>query len=118
MKSLTPLAVVYAGLSVAAVAALAVLTAVAPHEVSSAAWIRGVIVALTSLLTLRFAVAATRRRPRALLRLRIVSVILIVAFAVVLFVLPLPAWMVVEQLACLVVLAGLAVVAFRARANA
>jgi hypothetical protein len=118
MKPLIALASLYAGISLATVAALAVLSAFAPHDASAAAWIRGVIVALTSLLTLRFAVAATRRRPRALLRLRVVSVVLIVAFAVVLLVLPLPAWMVVEQIACLVVLLMLAVLAFRRTATA
>jgi hypothetical protein len=112
------LAWIYACLSFATVAALAVLSATAPEQTSTQAWVRAVIVAATSLLTLRFALSAARRHPRSLLRLRIITVILVVAFGAVLIFLPLPLWMVWEQVACLVVLVALAAMAFAAKANA
>jgi hypothetical protein len=104
----------YLILSCLTVAALAVLSAVAPDRVSPQAWVRGVIVAATSVLTLLFANGAVAGRPRALLRLRIVLVILVVAVAGVLFFLALPGWMVIEQAVCGVLLLAAAIAAFAA----
>jgi hypothetical protein len=102
----------YLILSALAVAALAVLSALAPEQVSPQAWVRGVIVAATSVLTLLFANGAAKGRPRALLRLRIVLVILVVAVAGVLFFLTLPAWMAIEQAVCGALLLAAAIAAF------
>jgi RsiW-degrading membrane proteinase PrsW (M82 family) len=81
--------------------------------VNPQAWVRSIIVAGTSLLTFRFVVLAGQDRPRALLRLRIVVSILFVAIVAVLFFVPLPLWMVIEQCVCGLLLAGTAVVIFR-----
>ncbi len=105
----------YLVLSCLTVVAIAVLSALAPAQVSPQAWVRGVIVAATSILTLLFANGAVKGSPRALLRLRIVLVVLVVAVAGVLFFLPLPGWMVVEQAGCGVLLLGAAIAAFTTR---
>ncbi|NKY88153.1 hypothetical protein [Nocardia veterana] len=109
------LAATYLALGVATVVALAVLSALAPAQVTQQAWVRGVIVAITAILTYVIARRADAGDPRALLRLRIVVVVLLIAFAVVLIFLPLPLWMVVEQTLCLVLLAILAFRLFRAK---
>jgi hypothetical protein len=114
-RRLVPLAVLYGAVSWATVVAIVILTAFAHLDVSNQVWVRGVIVALTSLLTVRFAIGARAGRPRALLRLRIVSIVLLVAVVAVLFALALPAWMIAEQIVCGVILLALAVSAFRAR---
>ncbi|MBF6174093.1 hypothetical protein [Nocardia blacklockiae] len=113
--TVSPLAAAYLALGVATVIALAVLSAVAPAQVTQQAWVRGVIVAITAILTYVFARRADSGDPRALLRLRIIVVILLVAFAAVLLFLPLPLWMVVEQALCLVLLAILALRLFRTK---
>jgi hypothetical protein len=105
----------YAALSVLTVATVVVLSRTDPHLVSPQAWVRSIIVAATSLLTLSFAVRAARGRPRALLRLRIVVTILLVAIVAVLFFVPLPAWMVVEQSACGLLLLATAILIFGKR---
>ncbi len=115
LRAARTLTIVYVGLSVLTVIALGVLTAVAPEVVSIPAWVRAAIVAGLSFLTLSFAMRAVRGRPKALLRLRIVSIVLVVAVAGVLFFLPLPIWMVIEQAACGLVLLAVAILAFRAR---
>jgi Flp pilus assembly protein TadB len=77
--------------------------------------VRGVIVAATSFLSFRFATRAARGDARALLRLRIVVAIVTVAVVAVLLFVPLPSWMVVEQVASGVLLAAVAVVILRPR---
>lgn len=104
----------YTVLSVLTVAAIAVFSAVAPSLVSPQAWVRGVIVAATSVLTLVFARRAQQGGDRALLRLRIVLVVILVALGGVVLFLSLPTWMVVEQSVCGVLLLLAAVFAFRA----
>ncbi len=94
----------YMLLSIATVGAVLALSVLAPAQVTPQAWVRSSIVAITSVLTYVFARRAERGEPRALLRLRIVVVILLVAFTTVLIFLPLPVWMVVEQAICLVLL--------------
>ncbi|QWF79483.1 hypothetical protein [Amycolatopsis sp. CA-230715] len=78
--------------------------------VNDAVWVRGGIVALTSLLMLFFAVGTGRGRPRAYLRLRIVSAVMVVAIAVIVA-LPgfLPLWMRIEQGVCGLLLIGVVV---------
>ncbi len=105
----------YLVLSCLTVAVIAVLSAEAPALVSPQAWVRGVIVAATSVLTLLFANGAVKGRPRALLRLRIVLIILVAAVAGVLFFLALPVWMVIEQAVCGAFLLAAVIAAFRSR---
>ncbi|MEU5866587.1 MULTISPECIES: hypothetical protein [unclassified Nonomuraea] len=104
----------YAALSLLTVVAIAVFSAVAPSLVTPEAWGRGVIVAATSVLTFAFARRAQSGGDRALLRLRIVLVVILVAVVGVLLFLPLPSWMVAEQGVCGVLLLAAAVLAFRA----
>jgi hypothetical protein len=82
-----------------------------PGLVTATVWIRGGIVAFTSLLMLAFAVGASRGRSRAYLRLRIASAVMAVAI-VVLVSLPgfLPVWMRIEQGVCGLLLAGVVVI--------
>ncbi|MFC5834094.1 hypothetical protein [Nonomuraea insulae] len=74
---------------------------------SDTVWVRGVIVAVSSLVMFAFVVGVSRGRRRAYLRLRIVSGVMVVAIAVLVS-LPgfLPAWMRVEQGVCGVLLVG------------
>lgn len=74
--------------------------------VNTAVWIRGSIVLITAGLMLGFAIGARRGNPRAYLRLRIVSAIMVVAIAVILIALPadFPLWMLIEQATCGVLL--------------
>jgi hypothetical protein len=108
----------YVILSLVTVVTLLVLTLLLPHDVTIQAWVRGVIVAGTSLLTLLFARRARSGGARALLRLRIIVVVLIVAVLGVLFFLPLPLWMVIEQALCGVILVATATQIFRKDATA
>ena len=103
----------YVVLSVLTVAAIAIFSGLAPQLVNSEAWFRGVIVAATSILTFLFAVRAARGdNPRWLLRLRIIVVIILAAIVAVLFFLPLPRWMIVEQAICGLLLLGAALIIF------
>jgi hypothetical protein len=103
----------YAALSLLTVVAIIILTIVAPHLVSPQAWVRGIIIAATSILTFAFARRAAQGSPRALLRLRVVVAILLVAVVAVLFFLPLPLWMVIEQAVCGALLLATALIIFR-----
>jgi len=103
----------YLVLSWLTVVAIIVLSSVDPHLVNIQAWVRGIIIAVTSILTFLFARRAARGSQRGLLRLRIIVAILLVAVIAVLFFVPLPAWMVVEQAVCGALLAGTAVLVFR-----
>jgi hypothetical protein len=112
------LVVGYVILSIATVLVLLLLSFIAPGGVTVEAWVRGVIVAGTSLLTLLFARRARTGGARALLRLRIIVIVLIVAVLGVLFFLPLPLWMVIEQALCGVILVATATQIFRRDASA
>ena len=113
LRTVTWLVGAYAVLSILTVIAIAILSAVAPDLVSPQAWVRGIIIAATSILTFAFARRAARGSARALLRLRIVVAILLVAVVAVLFFLPLPVWMVVEQAVCGALLLATAIIIFR-----
>ncbi|MEU7879479.1 hypothetical protein [Microbispora bryophytorum] len=89
-------------------AAVSLLTLVAMivfrHDatmVTTEVWVRGVIVAAGSLLTLLFAVRAARGDRRMLLRLRVVTAVMLVAI-VVIIALPgiFPLWFKLEQGVC------------------
>ena len=107
------LVLAYVALSLLTVALIVVFSLTAPRLVNSEAWVRGIIVAATSLLTLYFADGAAKGRPRALLRLRIVVPIILVAIVAVLAFVHLPTWMVFEQALCGAILAAAAVLIFR-----
>ena len=103
----------YLILSMLTVAAIITFSDIAPNLVTPQAWVRGIIVAATSILTFVFANRAARGNPRALLRLRIVVAVILIAIAAVLLFLPLPLWMFVEQVVCGALLLTTAVIIFR-----
>ncbi len=112
-RAVLPLLLAYLVLAWLTIAAVAVLSAADPRLVNAEAWVRGVIVACTSVLTLVIARRAAQGRPRALLRLRIIVPVILVAVIVVLFFVPLPAWMIVEQAVCGAILLAAAILLFR-----
>jgi hypothetical protein len=112
LRAVTWLVGAYVVLSVLTVAAIITFSTVAPSLVNPAAQVRGVIVAATSVLTYVFARRAAAGNQRALLRLRIVVAVILVAVVAVLFFVPLPPWMAAEQVACGVLLAATAVLIY------
>jgi hypothetical protein len=112
-RAVTWLVGAYVVLSGLTVVAIATFASVAPSLVNPQAWVRGIIVAVTSLLTFVFARRASAGNARALLRLRIIVVVILVAIGAVLFLVPLPGWMIVEQIACGILLLATAVLIFR-----
>ena len=96
----------YLGVSALTLAGIAVMrhhTA----EVNSAVWTRGTIVVASALLTFSFAVCAARGARWAFLRLRIVSLVMVVAVAAIVS-LPgtFPVWMKIEQGVCGLLMLG------------
>jgi len=112
-RAVTWLVGAYVVLSGLTVVAIATFASVAPSLVNPQAWVRGIIVAVTSALTFVFARRAATGNARALLRLRIIVVIILVAIGAVLFLVPLPGWMIVEQIVCGILLLATAVLIFR-----
>lgn len=98
----------YLGISVLSLVAIAVLRN-HPAEVNSAVWTHGIIVVASALLTFSLAFRAARGARRAFLRLRIVSLVMVAAIAVIIA-LPgtFPVWMKIEQGACGLLLLGVA----------
>jgi hypothetical protein len=96
----------YLAVSVLTLAAIVLLRNDA-SVVNPAVWIRGSIVAASSVLTLAFAAAAARGSRGAYRRLRIITAVMPVAI-VVIIALPgtFPLWMKVEQAVCGVLLLG------------
>lgn len=105
----------YLILSMLTVAAIIALSGIAPDLVSPQAWVRGIIVATTSVLTFIFASRAATGNQRALLRLRIAVAVILIAVVAVLFFLPLPLWMIIEQAACGALLLATAIIIFGGR---
>lgn len=105
---------IYLGLSL-----LTITTAVVFRDdatlVNTAVWIRGSIVAVTAALMLRFAIGARGGNPRAYLRLRIVSAVMVVAIGVILIALSadFPFWMLAEQATCGALLVAVVILANR-----
>ena len=112
-RAVTWLVGAYVVLSGLTVLAIATFASVAPNLVNPQAWVRGIIVAVTSLLTFVFARRAAAGNARALLRLRIIVVVILVAIGAVLFLVPLPGWMIAEQIVCGVLLLATAMLIFR-----
>ncbi|UKS28063.1 hypothetical protein LOZ80_03740 [Paenibacillus sp. HWE-109] len=113
LHSVRWLVTLYSLISWLTVAAIIILSYTAPNLVNPEAWVRGIIVAATSVLTVVFANRAAIGKPRALMRLRIVVTVLLVAFTAVLFFLTLPVWMKVEQVVCSVLLLVIAILIFK-----
>ncbi len=82
------------------------------HDVNSAVWTRGVIVVASALMTLLFTVRAAAGSRRAYLRLRIISIVMPAAIAVIIaWPGTFPLWMKVEQGVCGLLLMAVAVIA-------
>jgi hypothetical protein len=110
LRSTTALVGTYFGISALTMLAI-VLMRGDPSTVNSAVWIRGTIVAVSSLLTLLCTLGAARGSQRAYLRLRLISAIMVVAIAVVIA-LPgtFPLWLKIEQGVCGLLLIAVVVV--------
>lgn len=110
MRSTTALVGTYFGISALTLVAI-VLMRGDTSMVNSAVWIRGTIVAASSLLSLLFALGAARGSRRAYLRLRIVSAVMVVAVAAVIS-LPgtFPLWLKIEQGVCGLLLLAVVVI--------
>lgn len=104
-SAVLPLVGCYLALCVLTLGAVVLLRDTA--AVTDTVWVRGAILAVVSVATMLVAVRAVRDAGRALLRLRIIAVVQVVAIAVFVA-LPgaLPAWMRVEQAVCGIVLIG------------
>lgn len=110
MRSTTALVGTYFGISALTLGAIALMRG-DTSMVNSAVWIRGTIVAASSLLSLLFALGAARGSRRAYLRLRIVSAVMVVAVAAVIA-LPgtFPLWLKIEQGVCGLLLLAVVVI--------
>lgn len=108
LRTIRRLALGYLGLSVIALGAVALLRD-HPDQVNSAVWTRTIIVVISAVLTLSFAGRAARGAPRAYLRLRIISLVMPAAIAV-LIALPglFPVWVRIEQAVCGLLLLAIA----------
>jgi hypothetical protein len=108
----------YLAVSVVALVAIVLMRDDAA-EVNSTVWVRGIVVAASALLLLLFAARAARGSASAYRRLRIISIVTVVAIAVIVA-LPgaLPVWMKIEQGTCGLIMAGVAVLAGRPRLRA
>jgi hypothetical protein len=100
----------YVVLSVSTVVAMVLLRHTS--AVTDAVWVRGTIVAVTSVLLWTFARSAARGSGRGLLRVRLVSAIMLVAILVILAI-PgdFPVWLKAEQAVCGLVLLGVVLIA-------
>jgi hypothetical protein len=100
LRTVTALVGTYLGLSVVTLVAMVVLRN-DPTVVTTAVWIRGSLVTASAVLLFIFSVRASAGAPRAFLRVRIVSAIVLVAIAVIVA-LPgtFPIWFRIEQTAC------------------
>jgi hypothetical protein len=109
LRTVTTLVGVYLGVSVATFVAIILLRA-NPAIVNDAVWIRGSIVVASATLMFVFALRASGGAPRAFLRVRLISAIMLVAI-VVIIALPgtFPLWMKLEQAVCGVLLLGVVI---------
>ena len=110
LRTMKVLVIGYASISLCTLVAI-VLLRDKPDLVTDAVWIRGMIVAATSLLMLSFATGTARGSSRSYLRLRIASGIMLIAIAVIIA-LPggFPPWMKIEQGVCGLLLLGVVAV--------
>jgi hypothetical protein len=113
LRSVTALVATYLGLSVATLIAIVILRD-NPVLVNTAAWVRASFAVANAALMFGFARRAMRGAPRALLRVRIISAVVLVAIAVIVSV-PgtFPLWLKIEQGACGILLLGVVVLVNR-----
>lgn len=110
-RTIRRLVLAYLAVSVAALVAIVLMRDDAA-EVNSAVWTRAVIVVVTATLMLRFATRAMQGSRAAYRRLRIISIVTVVAIAAIIASPgPFPAWLKVEQGVCGLIMAGVAVLA-------
>ncbi len=109
------LIVVYLALSAVTLVAEGIVQAAAPSLVTIESWTRTAIVAIFALILLLVVNRAIRGSAGALLRLKIVVPIVFAAFVAVIFLLPLPTWVLIEQIICLVLIAVVGMLIFTAR---
>jgi hypothetical protein len=109
LRAVTALVATYLGVSVLTLIVV-ILMRDNPAVVNTAVWIRGTIVVASAALMFAFALRALAGAPRAFLRVRIISAIMLVAI-VVIIALPgtFPLWMKVEQAVCGLLLLGVVV---------
>lgn len=101
----------YLGVSAAALVAIVLMRDDAA-EVNSAVWTRGIIVLVAATLMLLFATRAMQGSRAAYRRLRIVSIVTVVAIAAIIASPgPFPVWLKIEQGVCGLIMAGVAVLA-------
>jgi hypothetical protein len=100
LRAVTTLVGTYLGISVLTLIAIILLRA-NPAIVNTAVWIRGSLVVASAALMFVFAVRAASGAPRAFLRVRLISAIMLVAI-VVIIALPgtFPLWLRLEQAVC------------------
>jgi len=109
LRTVTTLVGAYLGISIATLVAIILLRA-NPAIVNDAVWIRGSIVVASAAFMFFFALRASSGAPRAFLRVRVISAIMLVAI-VVIIALPgiFPLWMKLEQAVCGLLLLGVVV---------
>ncbi|MGD9988801.1 hypothetical protein [Pseudonocardia sp.] len=106
-RAVVGLALAYLTVSVVALAVTALLRD-DPAVATTAAWVREVVVALSACVTVALARRSAAGSPRALLRLRLVTAIMVVAIVVVISVPGVfPVWLRAEQAVCGVLLLGI-----------
>lgn len=100
LRTVTALIGTYLGISAATLVAI-ILLRDNPAIVNTAVWIRGTVVVASAALMFAFARRANAGAPRAFLRVRLISAIMVVAI-VVIIALPgtFPLWMKLEQAVC------------------
>jgi hypothetical protein len=113
LRALTALVAAYLGLSVATLVVIVVLKD-NPAIVNLAAWIRGSFAVANAILLFVFARRAAVGVPRAFLRVRIISVVVLAAIVVIIS-LPgtFPLWLRLEQAACGLLLLAVVIVTNR-----
>ncbi len=114
-RTIRRLLLAYLAVSLAALVAIVLMRDDAA-EVNPAVWTRAIIVVATAALMLLFAAKAADGSRGAYRRLRIISIVTVVAIAVIIAA-PgtFPVWLKVEQGLCGLIMAGVAVVANRPR---
>ncbi|MGI5232750.1 hypothetical protein [Actinoallomurus sp. CA-142502] len=107
--ALRPVRLLVGGYLLLSLATLVAIVLLRDHHsvVNAAVWVRGTIVALTSLLMFSFVARASRGSRAAFLRLRIASAVMVVAIVVIIS-LPgtFPVWLRLEQGVCGLLLLG------------
>ena len=117
-RTIRRLVLAYLAVSVAALVAIVLMRDDAA-EVNSAVWTRGVVVVITAGLMVLFAARATQGSRDAYRRLRIISIVTVVAIAAIIASPgPFPAWLKVEQGVCGLIMAGVAVLTNGSRLRA